>query len=124
MQVARVYRNANIFYVIIKVFQIERFLGYNHAHVEFYDTIVLSPPPHISHTQVLGTFFLLIGILAITDARNHEVKAGLKPLLIGIVLWAVGSSLGINGGYGINPARDFGPRVFTAIAGWGKDVFE
>ena len=72
---------------------------------------------------MLGTFFLLIGILAITDSNNHEVKAGLKPLLIGIVLWAVGSSLGINCGYAVNPARDFGPRVFTAMAGWGKDVF-
>ncbi len=74
--------------------------------------------------QVLGTFILLIGIFAITDSNNHEVKSGLKPLLIGIVLWAIGSSFGINAGYGVNPARDFGPRLFTAMAGWGIDVFK
>ena len=65
----------------------------------------------------------MIGIFAVTDSKNSEVKAGLKPFVIGIILWAIGSSFGMNAGYAINPARDFGPRVFTAIAGWGKQVF-
>ena len=57
------------------------------------------------------------------DSNNSEPKAGLKPFLIGAVLWAVGTSFGINCGYAVNPARDLGPRIFTAMAGWGKDVF-
>lgn len=85
------------------------------------------PQPYLSlangfFDQVMGTFILLIGIFAITDTKNSEVKAGLKPFMIGVVLWAIGSSMGINSGYAVNPARDFGPRLFTAMAGWDTNV--
>ena len=35
----------------------------------------------------------------------------------------IGMSFGLNAGYAINPARDLGPRLFTALAGWGGEVF-
>ena len=47
----------------------------------------------------------------------------LEPVLIGAVVWAIGLSLGGLTGYAINPARDFGPRLFTLTAGWGAEVF-
>jgi glycerol uptake facilitator protein len=42
---------------------------------------------------------------------------------VGLIVMAVGISFGANAGYAINPARDFGPRIFAAIAGWGKVAF-
>ncbi|MEQ1843616.1 MAG: aquaporin, partial [Verrucomicrobiales bacterium] len=35
----------------------------------------------------------------------------------------IGMTFGFNSGYAINPARDLAPRIFTAIAGWGPEVF-
>ena len=65
----------------------------------------------------------MIGIVAICDARNTEPKHGLKPLMIGFLVVAIGAAYGYNCGYAINPARDFSPRLFTYLAGWGTKVF-
>jgi len=67
--------------------------------------------------QVLGTALLLMLILAIVDERNHPV-ANLGPILIGLVVVAIGISFGAMHGYAINPARDLGPRLFTVMAGF------
>lgn len=72
---------------------------------------------------MFGTFILLIGIFAITDSKNSEVLSGLKPFTIGLLLVSVGSSFGMNSGYAINPARDLAPRIYTAMVGWGAQVF-
>lgn len=68
--------------------------------------------------QVLGTALLLLLILAITDERNSPPPAGLAPVVIGLVIVAIGMSFGSLHGYAINPARDFGPRLFTVLAGF------
>ncbi|WP_037854098.1 MIP/aquaporin family protein [Streptomyces sp. NRRL S-340] len=69
--------------------------------------------------QIVGTALLVMLIVAIIDLRNTAVKANLGPLVIGFAVAAVGMSYGANAGYAINPARDFGPRLFTFFAGWG-----
>ncbi len=69
--------------------------------------------------QIVGTAFLVMFVVAIVDMRNAAVKAGLGPLLIGLAVAAIGISFGANAGYAINPARDFGPRLFAWMAGWG-----
>src|ERR1700730_14237657 len=68
--------------------------------------------------QTIGTALLLLLILAITDELNQPPGANLAPLLIGLVVVAIGISFGGMHGYAINPARDFGPRLFTVVAGF------
>jgi glycerol uptake facilitator protein len=70
--------------------------------------------------QIVGTAFLLMFIVAVIDARNTAAGSNLAPLVIGFIVAAIGISYGANAGYAINPARDFGPRLFAYIAGWGK----
>jgi glycerol uptake facilitator protein len=68
--------------------------------------------------QVIGTALLLFLVLAITDERNQPPLANLTPVLIGAVVVAIGMSFGGLHGYAINPARDFGPRLWTVVAGF------
>jgi len=70
--------------------------------------------------QIVGTAFLLIFVVALIDLRNTAVGSNLAPLAIGLAVAAIGMSYGANAGYAINPARDFGPRLFAYIAGFGK----
>ena len=68
--------------------------------------------------QVVGTGLLLLLIFAISDEFNLPPGANMAPLMIGLVVVAIGMSFGGMHGYPINPARDFGPRLFTALAGF------
>jgi glycerol uptake facilitator protein len=68
--------------------------------------------------QVIGTALLLFLVMALIDERNQPPGANLTPLLIGAVVVAIGMSFGGLHGYAINPARDFGPRLFTVVAGF------
>jgi glycerol uptake facilitator protein len=70
--------------------------------------------------QIVGTAFLLMFVVALIDERNSAVGSNLAPLAIGLAVLAIGNSFGANAGYAINPARDFGPRLFAYFAGWGK----
>ena len=73
--------------------------------------------------QFVGTALLMGVILGITDTRNSAPPAGLTPVIVGFLVVLIGATFGFNSGYAINPARDFAPRLFTSIAGWGSGVF-
>ncbi|TRY56947.1 hypothetical protein DNTS_023881 [Danionella cerebrum] len=75
------------------------------------------------HLTVVGTGVLVVCVLAILDAHNIGAPRGLEPVAIGLALLGISVSMGLNCGYPINPARDLGPRLFTAAAGWGLEVF-
>jgi len=68
--------------------------------------------------QLIGTGLLVLLIFAITDEFNMPPGANLAPLMIGLVVVAIGMSFGGMHGYPINPARDLGPRLFTVFAGF------
>jgi len=68
--------------------------------------------------QTIGTALLLFLVFALIDERNQPPGANLVPLLVGLVVVAIGISFGGLHGYAINPARDFGPRLFTVLAGF------
>jgi glycerol uptake facilitator protein len=66
-------------------------------------------------TEIIGTFVLVFGVLTITGPWNVFSGADLAPLLIGLLVFAIGLSLGGPTGYAINPARDLSPRIMHAI---------
>jgi glycerol uptake facilitator protein len=68
--------------------------------------------------QLIGTGLLVLLIFAITDEFNSPPGSNLAPAMIGLVVVAIGMSFGGMHGYAINPARDFGPRLFTVLAGF------
>lgn len=69
--------------------------------------------------EAIGTFVLVLGVFAIGDPGNLVAGSGFKegfgPFLVGMLVWAIGMSLGGPTGYAINPARDLGPRIAHAI---------
>lgn len=73
--------------------------------------------------QIVGTALLVLVIFALSDSRNLQPQSNVGPIVVGLLVVAIGMAYGLNAGYAINPARDFGPRLFTAIAGWGGEVF-
>src|SRR5579885_718213 len=73
--------------------------------------------------EFIGTALLVGLILAIVDGRNQPVQGNLNPLIIGLLVVAIGASFGLNTGYAINPARDFGPRLWVTAVGGGWNSF-
>lgn len=69
--------------------------------------------------EFLGTALLVGALLAIVSPKNLQPETGwstgFAPFLVGILVWAIGLSLGGPTGYAINPARDLGPRLAHAL---------
>ncbi len=74
--------------------------------------------------ELIGTAMLVFGVLAIgANAAQMQgeidlsvvFSGGIQPLLVGVIVFGIGMSLGGHTGYAINPARDLGPRIAHAI---------
>lgn len=97
----------------------------------FCNTPAIANVPANLMTEIIGTFVLVLGIVSILNPDNMIAgtgfKEGFQPCIVGILVWAVGLSLGGATGYAVNPARDLGPRIAHAVlpiankgsSGWG-----
>lgn len=83
-------------------------------------------PPLNLFCEAIATFVLVYAVLMFGDGAvkygegptQEEVKVGLGSLgavWVGMIVFAVGISLGGTTGYAINPARDLGPRIAHAL---------
>jgi glycerol uptake facilitator len=71
--------------------------------------------------ELLCTAVLALVVFAVTDAKNTGAPAGyLAPLVIGLTVACLISIIASLTQCCLNPARDFGPRLFTFLAGWGS----
>jgi glycerol uptake facilitator protein len=70
--------------------------------------------------EILGTAVLALVVFAVSDNRNSAAPPGwLAPLVVGLTVAALISVTAALTQCCLNPARDFGPRLFTFVAGWG-----
>ncbi|WP_093316930.1 MIP/aquaporin family protein [Thorsellia anophelis] len=86
------------------------------------------PHPKITIIQAFLVEFVITGvlvclILGLTDDGNGLPRGPLAPLLIGLLIATIGASMGPLTGFAMNPARDFGPKLFTFFAGYGTVTF-
>lgn len=86
------------------------------------------PAPSISlltayMTEAIATATLLFLVLAFGDTGNWAIPKGSMPVGLFLTVLGIGSSLGSNTGYALNPARDSGPRLVLYLLGYGNDVW-
>lgn len=72
--------------------------------------------------EMLGTAILVCSIFALTDPRNQAaaIRYRLHPFFIGFTVAAIISVIAPLTQAGLNPARDFAPRLVAYFAGWGR----
>lgn len=69
-------------------------------------------------SEVIATAILMFGILSIVDHFMNDNAGFLAPFAISALIVGIGMSFGGMHGYAMNPARDFSPRLLTAILGF------
>lgn len=74
--------------------------------------------------EALGTFLLVLMIFSLTEGCNlGRPDNKLAPVFIGLTVTSIICLIGPLTQAGLNPARDFGPRLVAWIFGWGSAAF-
>ncbi len=68
--------------------------------------------------EIIASCILMFGILAIVENFINDKAGFLAPFAVSALIVGIGMSFGAMHGYAMNPARDFSPRLFTAIIGF------
>ncbi|MCQ2994738.1 aquaporin [Pseudomonas quasicaspiana] len=98
------------------------------ASLELASAFSTYPNPAISVGQAalvecVITAILMCVIMSLTDDNNGLPRGALAPLLIGLLVALIGASTAPLTGFAMNPARDFGPKLMTFLAGWDEVAF-
>ena len=132
-QIAGAFCGAGLVYLLY----VSLFFDFERAHhiirgteqsLELASVFSTYPNPAISVGQaflveMVITTILMGVIMALGDDNNGLPRGALAPLLIGLLVAVIGSAMGPLTGFAMNPARDFGPKMMTFIAGWGEIAF-
>ena len=132
-QVAGAFCGAGLVYLLY----VSLFFEFEQAHhmvrgtlesLELASSFSTYPNPAISIGQAALVEFVITAILmavimSLTDDNNGLPRGALAPLLIGLLVALIGASTAPLTGFAMNPARDFGPKLMTFIAGWGEMAF-
>ncbi|CAO3682447.1 unnamed protein product [Rhizopus stolonifer] len=73
-------------------------------------------------SEIMGTALLLMVVMVTGHPNNLPFRTA-QGAMIALGITTISLCIGYTSGFSLNPARDFGPRLFTAVAGWGLDVF-
>ena len=129
-QTVGAFLGAGVVYVLFAPV-IEHFLITNHltrasggaAGVFFTHPGLAVTPLHAFNDEIILTAFLIFGIFAITEQYNELAPhANFGAVIIGLLVAVIGASMGYLEAWAINPARDFGPRLFCFVTGWGSSA--
>lgn len=104
----------------------EQFAEKTAANMTVFHTIAMDniSNPKAMMIELILTAVLLMGVMAMTESLNSTAPKGLGAAIsVGLLVAAIGGIGGSLTGFAINPARDFGPKLFTALAGWGSVPF-
>ncbi|KAI9303549.1 aquaporin-like protein [Cunninghamella echinulata] len=74
-------------------------------------------------SEIVGTALLCLIIMS-TGHKNNLPFKNAQGCFIAVGIVVISLTFGYTSGLSLNPARDFGPRLFASIAGWGFDVFK
>lgn len=96
---------------------------------EYFPNPALYPPDDSEHNHIIGparalfveaiaTGILCFMIFAFTDGQHKGIGSGSSPVLIAVTIAALIALFAPMTQCGMNPARDFGPRIVSAFAGW------
>ena len=80
--------------------------------------------PLAMFAEGFGTFLLVMFIFALTEGCNvGRPSDALAPLFIGLTVSSIIFLVAPLTQAGLNPARDFGPRLVAWLMGWGEAAF-